>query len=115
MSAANIAMDKAAPTTTSCPRILRGEGGGPAGCTTMLQNIDTCVNIAGKETMAIHRSAQMNHGCVEFLVTISDPTHPEHASTLTWVGGHLMTLMRSIPNTVVFENPRKRWKIAFER
>ncbi len=54
------------------------------------------------------------HGYAEFLVTIADPTHPEHASTLTWVGGHYDPDAFD-PRAVVFENPRKRWKIAFER
>ena len=54
------------------------------------------------------------HGYAEFLVTFADPTHPEHASTLTWVGGHYDPDAVD-PHAVVFENPRKRWKIAFER
>jgi hypothetical protein len=54
------------------------------------------------------------HGYAEFLVTIADPMHPEHASTLTWLGGHYNPDAFD-PNTVTFENPRKRWKIAFER
>jgi hypothetical protein len=54
------------------------------------------------------------HGYAELLVAISDPKHPEHDSLLEWVGGHYDPDAFD-PETVVFEDPRKRWKIAFER
>jgi Plasmid pRiA4b ORF-3-like protein len=54
------------------------------------------------------------HGYADFLATISDSTHPEHSSTLEWAGGEYDPDAFD-PNAVVFENPRKRWKIAFEK
>lgn len=54
------------------------------------------------------------HGYAEFLTAISDPKNPEYASMLEWVGGHYDPDAFD-PTTVVFEDPRKRWKIAFER
>jgi hypothetical protein len=49
----------------------------------------------------------------EFLQTIADPSHPEHESTLRWAGGEYDPDAFN-PNAVVFDNPRKRWKTAFE-
>lgn len=54
------------------------------------------------------------HGYAEFLVAISDPKNPEHACMIEWVGGHYDPDAFD-PTTVVFEDPRKRWKIAFEK
>jgi hypothetical protein len=54
------------------------------------------------------------HGYEEFLQTIADPRHPEHASTLRWAGDEYDPDAFD-PNAVAFDNPRRRWKKAFER
>lgn len=54
------------------------------------------------------------HGYVEFLEAVADPKHSEHASMLQWVGGGYDPDVFD-PTAVVFEDPRKRWKIAFEK
>jgi hypothetical protein len=53
------------------------------------------------------------HGYIEFLEIIANPNHPEHASTMEWSGGDYDPAAFD-PADVVFENPRKRWKIAFQ-
>jgi hypothetical protein len=52
------------------------------------------------------------HGYAKFLETIADPAHPEHESTLRWVGG-TYDPDEFDPNAVTFDDPRKRWKRAF--
>jgi len=54
------------------------------------------------------------HGYAEFLQTISDRSHPEHRSMLEWAGG-AYDADAFDPSAVVFDDPRKRWKKAFER
>lgn len=54
------------------------------------------------------------HGYAEFLRTIAEPDHPEHDATTQWVGGEYDPDAFS-PDAVVFDNPRKRWRRAFER
>lgn len=54
------------------------------------------------------------HGYMDFLTAISDPAHPEHESSLTWAGGSYDPDAFD-PTMVVFDDPLKRWKIAFER
>jgi hypothetical protein len=54
------------------------------------------------------------HGYADFLQTIANPRHPEHHSTLRWAGGEYDPDAFD-PNAIVFDNPRKRWKKAFER
>jgi hypothetical protein len=53
------------------------------------------------------------HGYVEFLTAIGDARHPEHDAMLEWVGGtfdpHAFDR-----RAVRFDNPRLRWKIAFQ-
>jgi hypothetical protein len=53
------------------------------------------------------------HGYAEFLRVIRDARHPEHAAMLQWVGGSFDPDAFS-PNSITFDNPRERWKIAFE-
>jgi hypothetical protein len=53
------------------------------------------------------------HGYANFLETIADPTHPEHAETLQWAGGHYDPDDFD-PAAVVFDDPRERLKHAFE-
>jgi Plasmid pRiA4b ORF-3-like protein len=54
------------------------------------------------------------HGYTEFLAAISDRAHPERASLLAWAGGSY-DLDAFDPTAVVFDDPIKRWKTAFER
>jgi len=53
------------------------------------------------------------HGFAEFLKTIADPTHPEHESMLQWSGGDY-DAEAFTPEAVTFDDPKKRWKKAFE-
>ncbi len=53
------------------------------------------------------------HGYAEFLRTVANPRHPEHQSTLQWAGGEYDPDSFE-PAAVVFDNPRQRWKRAFE-
>ena len=54
------------------------------------------------------------HGYAEFLEAITDADHPEHASMIQWSGGAYDPNAFD-PEAVVFDDPRKRWKKAFER
>ena len=54
------------------------------------------------------------HGYAEFLRTIADRNHPEHESTLQCAGGTFHPDAFD-PRAVVFDDPRKRRKKAFER
>lgn len=52
-------------------------------------------------------------GYVEFLEIIGNPKHSEHASMMQWAGGDYDPDAFD-PEGVVFEDPRKRWKVAFQ-
>jgi hypothetical protein len=53
------------------------------------------------------------HGYARFLEAIRDPAHPEHHELLDWIGGSFDPhAFRA--EEIVFADPRKRWKIAFE-
>ena len=52
-------------------------------------------------------------GYHEFPAAIADPGHPEHQSLLTWAGEYRPDAFD--PAGVKFDDPLKRWKIAFER
>jgi hypothetical protein len=52
-------------------------------------------------------------GYAEFLAAIRDQSHPEHREMLEWAGGHFDPDQFD-PKRVSFDDPRKRWKIAFE-
>jgi hypothetical protein len=54
------------------------------------------------------------HGYAEFLRAIANRRHPEDRSMLEWAGGTYDPDAFD-PKAVVFDNPRKRWKKAFER
>ena len=54
------------------------------------------------------------HGYAELLEAIADRRHPEHNSMLEWVGG-VFDPNAFDPKDVVFDNPRERWRRAFER
>jgi hypothetical protein len=44
---------------------------------------------------------------------MADPNHEEHESTLHWAGGRLDP-EAFVPAAVRFDDPKKRWKKAFE-
>jgi hypothetical protein len=52
-------------------------------------------------------------GYAQFLAAISDPGHPEHEDMLRWVGGRF-DLNAFHRDAIVFDSPKKRWKLAFE-
>lgn len=52
------------------------------------------------------------HGYEELLATIRDPRHEEYASMLEWLGGPIDPAAFN-PSQVRFDDPAKRWKIAF--
>jgi hypothetical protein len=52
------------------------------------------------------------HGYTDFLLIIRNPRHPEHRSTLKWVGGSFDP-NGFRPDSIVFDDPAKRWQIAF--
>jgi len=53
-------------------------------------------------------------GYEEFLKAIRDADHEEHESLLRWIGGSFSPVKFN-PAEVKFDNPKRRWKIAFER
>lgn len=53
------------------------------------------------------------HAYAEFLQVIRDSRHPEHVSMLQWVGGSFDPQLFSA-NSVAFDDPKERWKNAFE-
>jgi Plasmid pRiA4b ORF-3-like protein len=52
------------------------------------------------------------HGYVEFLAAVADRKHPEHAALLRWAGGSFDPNDFD-PSAVTFDDPQKRWSIAF--
>ena len=52
------------------------------------------------------------HGYEEFLEAIMDPGHERHEDLLYWAGKDFEP-ERFAPNDVKFDDPRKRWKLAF--
>lgn len=53
------------------------------------------------------------HGYEDFLKVIANPRHREHRETLAWAGGSFDPHAFD-PKKVKFDDPRERWKIAFE-
>jgi hypothetical protein len=53
------------------------------------------------------------HGYARFLEAIADRHHPEHDEFLTWVGGEYDP-DGFRPQDAAFDDPRERWKRAFE-
>jgi hypothetical protein len=53
------------------------------------------------------------HGYVELLAALADPEHPEHEEYLEWAGGPIDPAAFS-ETSVRFDDPAKRWRIAFE-
>lgn len=54
------------------------------------------------------------HSYEEFLKVIANRKHPEHAAMLEWVGG-TYDPDDFTPAGVVFDDPKKRWTVAFAR
>ncbi|MEA1871198.1 MAG: plasmid pRiA4b ORF-3 family protein [Candidatus Bipolaricaulota bacterium] len=52
-------------------------------------------------------------GYEEFLRTINDPTDPEHDAFLEWIGG-AFDPEEFDPAKVRFDDPGKRWRVAFQ-
>ncbi len=52
------------------------------------------------------------HGYVDFLEAIGNSDHEEHESMLEWVGGKFYPEAFD-PKKVRFDNPKKRWELAF--
>jgi hypothetical protein len=52
-------------------------------------------------------------GFFEFVNAIADPSHDEHDQMLEWVGGAYDPAAFD-PATVVFDDPRARWRLAME-
>lgn len=53
-------------------------------------------------------------GYAEFLRAIANPKHPEHKNMLEWVGGQFAP-HEFQASAVTFDDPKERWKTAFER
>jgi hypothetical protein len=53
------------------------------------------------------------HGYAEFVQAVRDPDHEEHEQSLQWAGGDFDPNAFD-PKSVRFDDPGKRWKIAFE-
>ena len=53
------------------------------------------------------------HGYAEFLEVIRNPRHPEHRAMLQWAGGTFDPHAFD-PEAVAFDNPRERWRTAFQ-
>jgi len=52
-------------------------------------------------------------GYQEFVRILRDPRDPEHGAMLEWVGGSFDPDSFSA-DSIIFEDPRERWQIAFE-
>jgi len=53
------------------------------------------------------------HGYAELLAAVSDPDNPDYAELLEWLGGSFNPVAFDAA-AVTFDEPQKRWKIAFE-
>lgn len=53
------------------------------------------------------------HRYRELLAALADPEHPEHDEWMEWVGGPIDPREFS-PEDVHFDDPRERWRMAFE-
>jgi hypothetical protein len=52
------------------------------------------------------------HGYDNLLAALADPSHEEHEDLLAWLGGPFDAEAFD-PARVRFDNPKKRWRIAF--
>ena len=55
-----------------------------------------------------------SQGYAQLLKILKNPRHPEFQNTKTWVGDHFQSEKFDAAQ-VRFENPTKRWKLAFEK
>lgn len=53
------------------------------------------------------------HGYAEFLEAIRDPKHERHEELINWIGGSFDPDDFDA-TTITFDDPKKRWKTAFE-
>jgi hypothetical protein len=53
------------------------------------------------------------HGYRDLLAALADPTHPGHGQWLEWAGGPIDPAAFS-PSDVRFDDPEKRWRLAFD-
>jgi len=53
------------------------------------------------------------HGYMEFLEAIDDPKHERHSELVEWIGS-AFDPDDFDATTIAFDDPKKRWKIAFE-
>jgi hypothetical protein len=51
-------------------------------------------------------------GYAELLMTIANPRHPDYESMITWLGGPFDPKAFD-PRRVRFDDPKKRWRVAF--
>ena len=54
------------------------------------------------------------HGYADLLQILSDPKHPEYKTMRQWAGGPIQPQAFN-PAAVKFDDPKKRWRRAFER
>ena len=52
-------------------------------------------------------------GYSDLLAALADPAHPEHDEWLEWTGGPIDSAAFS-PSDVQFDDPEKRWRLAFD-
>lgn len=76
------------------------------------ENIKYPVCIAGKRACPPEDCGGV-WGYQEFLEAIENPDHEEHEEMLEWVGGEFNPEDFDV-NEVKFDDPDKRWKLAFE-
>ena len=55
----------------------------------------------------------VHHPGEEFLEAIANSTHPEHLQLVQWSGGAYDPASFD-PTRIAFDNPRQRWKKAFQ-
>ena len=54
-----------------------------------------------------------SHGYAELLLALADADHPQHTEYMEWTGGPIDPTSFSAAS-VRFDDPRERWRIAFE-
>jgi hypothetical protein len=53
------------------------------------------------------------HGYADLLASLADPKHPDHEESMGWTGGPIDPGSFAAAS-VRFDDPEKRWRIAFE-
>ena len=69
-------------------------------------------NYAEKGYLMHYEDCGGSHGYYNVLKTLSDPKHPDHEAMRTWAGENWDPEQFN-KDEVKFDNPYKRWKIAF--